>query len=77
MSKKDREKLRKAKARKDKRAQATKAARAEAKMSEADATTRKQDKNVATHPLSVDSVGRSIGGGGGAAPRLPRRSKKG
>ncbi len=73
MSKRDREKLRKVKARKDKKAKAAKAARAEAKGSD-DAPTPDQTTAFANNPFGVDSVGRS---GGGGAPRLPRRSKKG
>ncbi len=74
MSKRDREKLRKAKARKDKKA---KAARAKAKES-GDSTAPAPDPGTAFEisPFGVDSVGRSAAGGGGA-PRLPRRSKKG
>ena len=78
MAKQDREKLRKAKARKDKKAQAAKAARSTAKDGgAAGAPTRDQPQAFDSHPLSVNSVGRSGADGGGATPRLPRRSKKG
>ncbi|MEE9295998.1 MAG: hypothetical protein V3W34_13680 [Phycisphaerae bacterium] len=74
MSKRDREKLRKLKARKVRKA---KAARAKAKET-GDSTAPNPDPGTAfaSSPFGVDSVGRSTGGGGGA-PRLPRRSKKG
>ncbi len=73
MSKRDREKLRKAKARKDKRA---KAAQAKVKQSgDSTAPTRDLGTALASRPFGVDSVGRSATAGG--APRLPRRSKKG
>lgn len=75
MAKQDREKLRKAKARKDKKAQAAKAARSAAKDGDsAEAPTPDQAPAFNSHPMSVNSVGRT---GGGATPRLPRRSKKG
>ena len=75
MAKRDREKLRKTKARKDKKA---KAARAKAKET-GDSTAPNPDPGTAfaDNPFGVDSVGRSAAGGGGGAPRLPRRSKKG
>ena len=65
MSKRDREKLRKAKA-----------ARAKAKEA-GDSTAPNPDPGTAfaSTPFGVDSVGRSATAGG--APRLPRRSKKG
>ena len=74
MSKRDREKMRKAKARKDKK---VKAARAKVKESgDTNAPTHDQTAAFESNPFGVDSVGRSTGTGGGA-PRLPRRSKKG
>ena len=75
MAKRDREKLKKAKARKDKRAKAAKTARDEAKAA-GDPTTQDQAAAfAANNPFGVDSVGRSTGDSG--SPRLPRRSKKG
>ncbi|MCZ6836113.1 MAG: hypothetical protein O7G85_10100 [Planctomycetota bacterium] len=78
MAKKDREKLRKAKAKKAKNVQAAKSARAETK--DGQASIGSQSK-----PFGVDSVGRAVpgssGGGGagdgGGSPLMPRRSKKG
>ncbi len=75
MAKKDREKLRKAKARKAKNVQATKAAQAEAKAGDAGAATRDEGQASENRAFGVDSVGRPTGGGG--SPLMPRRSKKG
>ncbi|MCZ6493726.1 MAG: hypothetical protein O6933_06570 [Planctomycetota bacterium] len=73
MSKREREKLRKAKPRKFKKA---KTAQAKVKQSsDSNAPTRDLGTALASRPFGVDSVGRSATAGG--APRLPRRSKKG
>lgn len=71
MSKRDREKLNKTKARKAKRAVARKAALTEARENDPE---KDQGQDTQNRPFGVDSVGRSVGGG---APRMPRRSKKG